>query len=145
MRQPLLSIIIPVWNASDNIRHIVNSVLSQSLDNFELILIDDGSSDDTLSVLHAIEKTDKRVKVYTKPNGGPSSARNLGLEKAQGKYIQFYDADDDITPNALRTIVQAIKESKSDLVVSGWKISSLTRQHLPYTLPRELITDNLKI
>ncbi len=126
MRQPLLSIIIPVWNASDNIRHIVNSVLSQSLDNFELILIDDGSSDDTLSVLHAIEKTDKRVKVYTKPNGGPSSARNLGLEKAQGKYIQFYDSDDDIPSGALHATTSILDESKSDIIVSGWQIDLQT-------------------
>ena len=142
---PQVSIIIPVYNAEKLVNRIATSILKQPFRDFELILINDGSTDNTLETLRNIEKNDSRVRVYTKPNGGPSSARNLGLEKAQGKYIQFYDADDDITPNALRTIVQAIKESKSDLVVSGWKISSLTRQRLPYTLPRELITDNLKV
>ena len=92
MSQPLLSIIIPAWNTGDTVRQIINSVVSQSFTDFEMIIIDDGSTDDTPRILQAIEKTDERIRVFTKENGGPSSARNLGLDKATGKYIQFYDA-----------------------------------------------------
>lgn len=125
MSKPLVSVIIPVWNASDNVRRIISSILHQSFRNYELILIDDGSSDDTLSVLQAIEKTDRRIRVFTKPNGGPSSARNLGLEKARGTYIQFYDADDNIADNALSVVTDAAAKG-SGVIVSGWQIDLQT-------------------
>ena len=122
MSQPLLSIIIPAWNTGDSVRQIVNSVISQSFTDFEMIIIDDGSTDDTPRILQAIEKTDERIRVFTKENGGPSSARNLGLDKATGKYIQFYDADDNIASDALANTISSIESLKCDLLISGWQI-----------------------
>lgn len=148
MATPLLSIVIPVWNAGDGIRRIVSAIVTQSFDDFELILVDDGSTDDTLSVLRAIERTDKRIKVYAKPNGGPSSARNVGLEKSTGTYIQFYDSDDGIADDALTVTTSAIERSNSDLLVSGWQIDlqspkGLVKNYKHITPQEKLITDNI--
>lgn len=114
-----LSIIIPCYNAQQSIGKIVGSILGQEYKDFELILVNDGSTDDTLKVLNKLADKDGRIKVLNKPNGGPSSARNLGLDKAMGEYIQFYDADDDIKPESLSEIVQSM--ANNDMVVSGWQ------------------------
>ena len=122
MKSPLVSIIVPAWNIGENIQNIVNSIINQPFGDFELIIIDDGSSDNTLSILKGLEKIDSRIKVFTKINGGPSSARNIGLEYANGKYIQFYDSDDNIPKNAMKITTSAIKKTSSDMLVSGWQI-----------------------
>lgn len=148
MSKPLVSIIIPVWNTSDTVRHMISSVLAQSFEDYELILVDDGSTDDTLSVLQAIEKSDKRVRVFTKANGGPSSARNLGLEKAQGFYIQFYDGDDNIDVDALKSVTSTINGDMSDLIVSGWQIDlqspdGLIKGYKYINPPRQIVDTNI--
>ncbi|NCU29246.1 glycosyltransferase [Candidatus Saccharibacteria bacterium] len=127
MSNPLLSIVIPVWNNPRSIKNIASSILSQSFDDFELILVDDGSTDDTLQNLRDIAETDSRVKVITKPNGGPSSARNLGLDEATGKYIQFFDSDDDIKGGSLSLVVSEMEQRANDMVVSGWQIDLPTK------------------
>lgn len=149
MRVPTLSIIVPAWNTSNSIYTLVNSILKQSYRDFELIIIDDGSTDDTLSILLDIEKKDRRVRVYAKNNGGPSSARNLGLDKSVGKYIQFFDADDEVAPGALGLTTSAIINSDSDLVVSGWRIDIQTPNGLitdrgRLNPPNALISENIK-
>ena len=111
---------------------MVESILSQSFRDFELLLIDDGSTDNTLRNLRDIAATDDRVKIHTKNNGGPSSARNLGLEKAAGQYIQFFDSDDNIAANALEIIIDAIKQNDSDVLVSGWQIDLQTPKKLRF-------------
>ena len=134
MSNPLLSIIIPVWNNPRSIKNIASSILSQSFSDFELILVDDGSTDDTLHSLKGIAAGDSRVRVFTKPNGGPSSARNLGLDEANGKYIQFFDSDDDIKDGSLSLAVSEMERRASDMVVSGWQIDLPTKGGLakPY-------------
>lgn len=145
MNKPLVSVIIPVWNTGTSVCNMTDAILGQSFRDFELILVDDGSTDNTLSVLRKIEKVDSRVRVFTKPNGGPSSARNLGLEKATGEYIQFYDADDSITPHSLKICTDAILASKSDIVVSGWQIYTVrNNKYTPYVLRDETVSNNLE-
>ncbi len=149
MNKPLVSVIIPVWNAGASVCNMTDAILGQSFRDFELILVDDGSTDNTLSVLRKIERVDSRVKVFTKQNGGPSSARNLGLEKATGEYIQFYDADDSITPHSLKICIDAILASKSDIVVSGWQIytvrnNKIHNKYTPYVLRDETVSNNLE-
>ena len=148
MKTPLISIIIPVWNTGSSVRHIVDAITSQSFDDFELLLIDDGSSDDTLSVLHDLAKSDARIHVYTKQNGGPSSARNIGLEKAAGKFIQFYDSDDNIPDGALSTIASTIRQYDSDVLVSGWQIDlqspqGLVKNYKQITPQQEVVTEHM--
>lgn len=119
MAKPFISIIIPVYNSGDAIRRITGNILAHQID-FELILVDDGSSDLTPSVLKQLSVEDKRVRVITKKNGGPSSARNVGLDSSVGEYIIFFDADDDIHPQTFRNIPDTIKSTPSDLWVFGW-------------------------
>lgn len=122
MKTPLLSIIIPAYNAASTVTTIAAAVLAESFRDFELIIVDDGSTDTTLETIEKLEKQDGRVKGLHKDNGGPSSARNAGLEKATGRYIVFFDADDMIVPGVLQTVADAMEQSASDVVVSGWQI-----------------------
>ena len=119
MKQPLLSIVIPVYNAKKSIKSIVTCILREEFKDFELLLINDGSTDNTLAILEEIAEKDTRIKVYDKSNGGPSSARNLGLKEATGQYIQFYDSDDTIPNQALSITTKAIQNTDSDLLISG--------------------------
>lgn len=122
MDQPILSIIIPVYNAAEYVEEIVDNILKQDFDQFELILINDGSSDNSLDIINNFAKKDRRVIIYSQDNGGPSSARNLGIKHARGKYIQFYDSDDNITPESIKLTIDQITSSKSDILISGWQI-----------------------
>lgn len=108
-KQPLFSIIVPCYNVSEYVADTINSVLSQDYENWELILINDGSKDTTLSILEAYAQKDERIIVYDTPNGGVSKARNLGLNVAHGDWIMFIDSDDWFETNALQTIVTHIE------------------------------------
>ena len=90
----LISVIIPVYNVSKYLNKCLESICSQTYNNLEIITINDGSTDDSLSILKEWKKKDKRIIVVDKKNGGLSSARNAGIEKATGKYIMFIDSDD---------------------------------------------------
>lgn len=96
---PQISVIMPVYNGADYVRKAIESVLNQTISDWELIVVDDGSTDDTLNVLMSF--TDSRISVIQQANQGSSVARNTGLANAQGKYIAFLDADDLYLPNAL--------------------------------------------
>lgn len=104
MKNPLFSIIVPCYNASKYVSETIESVLEQEFDDWELILINDGSKDDTLSILQSYAKKDVRIKVYDLPNGGVSKARNYGINVALGAWILFLDSDDWFEQNALSTI-----------------------------------------
>ena len=148
MRKPAVSIIIPVWNTGDCIKDIVKSIVSQKFDDFELLLVDDGSTDNTPSILKELGKNDDRIRIFTKPNGGPSSASNAGLDNAKGKYIQFYDSDDNISDDALSTVVSAMNSHDRDLLVSGWQIDvestkGIVRGYKQINPEPEIIDDNI--
>ena len=104
---PILSVIIPVYNAENTLRTCVDSILSQEFKDFELLLVDDGSKDLSPTICDDYARQDARVKVYHKENGGVSSARNLGLDKAKGKWISFVDSDDYVTGDFLEGISKA--------------------------------------
>lgn len=101
MNKPKVSIIVPVFNAEKYIRRCIDSILSQTFTDFELLLIDDGSKDKSGEICEEYAGKDKRVRVFYKENGGVSSARNLGLDECLGEYISFIDADDYIEANTL--------------------------------------------
>jgi glycosyltransferase involved in cell wall biosynthesis len=107
---PFISIIIPIYNAEKYLNSCIESVLSQQVKDFELLLINDGSKDNSLDICNEYASKDSRIKVFDKPNGGVSSARNLGLDNATGEYIMFIDADDRLTPNALEMFLPYIPE-----------------------------------
>ncbi|MHC4524871.1 MAG: glycosyltransferase family 2 protein, partial [Planctomycetota bacterium] len=104
---PIVSVIIPTYNAKELLAEAIDSVLSQTLSDLELLVIDDGSTDGTAEAVRAIDDT--RIRYFYKDNGGVSSARNMGLDKAFGKYIAFLDSDDLYTPEYLETMVSALE------------------------------------
>ena len=103
--KPLVSIVIPIYNMGDSIESCVKSVLNQDYDNYEVILVDDGSKDNSLEVCNKIAATSALVKVIHTENRGSGPARNTGIENASGRYIYFPDADDYIEPNTISRLV----------------------------------------
>lgn len=118
---PFFSVIIPVYNVEDYLGRCLDSVLSQSFSDFEIIGINDGSSDKSLEVLKTYAEKDSRIKIISKENGGLPSARNSGLYDAQGKYVFFLDSDDTMCENALQNAHTAIcEENYPDLLNTGF-------------------------
>ena len=115
---PKVSIIVPVYNAEDAVVRCAESILGQEYRDFELLLIDDGSKDNTPAVLDGIAGQDDRVTVIHKPNSGVSDTRNTGIDMAKGDYIQFLDADDRLTPDSTKMLVRTAEERDADLVVA---------------------------
>lgn len=125
-RAPKLSIIIPAYNCGQRIKAIVNSIVEQSFTDWELIIVDDKSIDNTAAVLANIAKTDRRIKILSQTqNGGASVARNAGIAQARGQYLMFFDADDNITSDMLDTFIEAIDQQPVDLAVSGFTVNTL--------------------
>ena len=119
-QMPTVSIIVPVYNSERYIFDCINSILKQTFTDFELLLIDDGSKDDSLGICQAFEKRDSRIRLYHKENGGVSSARNIGLDNALGDYLAFCDSDDFVEPEWIETLVHGIRRENLDVVVSGF-------------------------
>jgi len=113
-----VSVIIPVYNRQDVVRECVQSILAQSYENFEIILIDDGSSDRTVEVCRQMAAEDARIRVLEQQHGGVSAARNLGLESAAGEFVFFIDSDDVIHPKLIETLVVAMATTKAAMAAS---------------------------
>ena len=114
---PKVSLIVPVYNTENYVSSCLDSLINQSLMDIEIICIDDGSTDNSLSVLRKYEKLDSRVKVISKPNAGAGSARNLGLKHAKGEYINFVDSDDWLDLNALEELYIKSKNDNLDILM----------------------------
>ena len=117
-----ISIIIPVYNGEKNISACIESLISQKYDDIEILVINDGSTDGTERVVNACVNKDKRIKLFNKNNSGVSDTRNYGISKASGQYIMFVDADDYLNPNAIESLVNNIKNTKSDMAIFGFKV-----------------------
>ena len=107
MNSPLVSIIVPIYNASSYLRRCIESILVQSCPNIELILVDDGSTDGSGTIADSFAEKDKRVSVLHKPNGGVSQARNMGLSRAKGEWVSFVDSDDAINADYVKELLHA--------------------------------------
>lgn len=118
---PLVSVIVPVYKTEGFLRQCVDSILAQSLADFELLLIDDGSPDGSGAICDDYARRDARVQAIHKENGGVSSARNLGIEKAAGQYIVFIDSDDWVEPEYLSELVAADDGAANTLVVADYQ------------------------
>lgn len=116
---PTITVIVPVYNTEKYLYRCIDSILAQTFTNFELLLIDDGSNDASGQICDEYTTKDNRVRVFHKKNGGVSSARNLGLDNAIGKYIMFVDSDDYMMPGMLEVMLSALESKKADLVVCG--------------------------
>lgn len=119
--QPKVSIVIPVYNVEQYLDRCVQSVLSQTLQDFEIILVDDGSPDNCPAMCDAYAKSDNRITVVHKANAGLGMACNSGIEVAQGKYIAFLDSDDWVDTEMYQTMYDAAEKYSADMVFSGLK------------------------
>lgn len=116
----LVSIIIPVYKVEKYLTECIESVLKQTYSNIEILLIDDGSPDNSGKICDKYAEKDSRIKVVHKENGGVSSARNVGLEHAKGEYIAFVDSDDFVDESYIEKMYINLQENKSDLVFCGF-------------------------
>lgn len=111
---PQVTVIVPVYNVRSYVGECLESIVRQTYDNIQIIVVDDGSTDDSLQVVHAF--SDPRIEIVVKENGGLSSARNAGLDHARGDYLIFVDADDLVHHRLVETAVEAALATRSDLV-----------------------------
>lgn len=112
---PLISVIVPVYNVEKYLKRCIDSILAQTFTDFELLLIDDGSTDNSGEVCDEYVKKDNRIKVFHKINGGVSSSRNLGLDNSKGQYITFVDSDDYVSFAILEILLNKLFEFNADI------------------------------
>lgn len=113
---PFISVVIPVYNVEQFLEECVDSVLSQTFQDYEIILVDDGATDNSGAICDEYTKKDNRIKVIHRKNGGLSAARNTGLDAANGEYVYFLDSDDWLKKETLETLVHLAKSDNSDVV-----------------------------
>jgi len=113
---PIISIIVPVYNAEKYLRRCIDSIIAQTFTDWECLLVDDGSTDESPNICDEYATKDSRIKVFHKVNEGVSSARNIGIDNAKGRFVTFVDADDSIMHNYLCLI----KEGDYDLLLSSY-------------------------
>lgn len=118
-KQPLISVIVPVYNVENYLRPCVESILEQTYKNIEVILVNDGSTDKSKAVCLELTEKDKRISYYEKANSGLSDTRNVGLEKATGDYILFVDSDDLLSLNAVESLYKLCKKYNADIAVES--------------------------
>lgn len=122
MKNDLISVIVPVYNVEKYIEKSVNSIIKQKYKNIEILLIDDGSTDNSGIICDELEKIDSRIRTFHKENGGLSDARNYGLSKCKGKFVCFVDSDDCIDCEMIEVLYNLINSEKADIAVCEFKI-----------------------
>lgn len=122
MNRPLLTVIIPVYNAQSCLPTALKSVLEQGIEDMEIILINDGSRDNSLAVCKKFAEEDSRIRVLDQANGGPGAARNTGLKEARGEYISFVDSDDALLPGSHQRLLASAQGNQADLVIAHFNI-----------------------
>lgn len=120
MSNKKVSIITPVYNSGKTIKKCLDSLCGQTYENIELIIIDDGSCDDSLTICEKYAEKDKRIRLIKQENSGPSKARNNGIDNATGDYVAFVDSDDYVEPNMFECMVTMAEESGAQMVVCGF-------------------------
>ncbi len=154
---PLISVIIPVYNAAGFLGRAVESAQNQSYPNLEILIIDDCSTDDTLDVANRFAKSDSRIRVFQQQqNGGPSAARNRALTEAKGEWVAILDADDAYTPERLSRLIETARKASADMVADNIRLYDAHAQkesgiafqwgkeaHIPLTLEYLLKNDTV--
>lgn len=115
---PIISVIIPVYNGEAFVENCINSILEQTFYDMQIIVVNDGSTDNTHSILRRLEKMDSRIEVVCQDNGGVSKARNKGLDLVKGEWILFIDSDDVVRPDYCETMLNAAISSRADVLLS---------------------------
>ena len=120
LKTETISIIVPIYNVENYLKSCLDSVMSQTFKDFEVLMVNDGSTDNSATICQAYAECDSRFRYFEKENGGLSDARNYGLDRAQGSYITFLDADDFLFENYLEKLYQASRLSDSDILIGGY-------------------------
>ena len=120
MPKPLISVIVPVYNVKGYLTECVESLLAQTFDSYEILLIDDGSTDGSSTLCESFKTSHPNVRIFHKPNGGLSSARNFGLYRAKADFVAFVDSDDTVEPNYLQSLHDALEKHDADIAVCGY-------------------------
>lgn len=121
MNSPMVSVIVPVYNSEKYLSRCIESILNQTYDNIELILINDGSNDQSGKICDQYANKYNHIIVIHKKNSGVSDSRNEGIKISSGEYLQFVDSDDYIDENMIELLIRAIKQDDSDLIICGYK------------------------
>lgn len=129
-----VSIVIPVYNAHEYLGAALESILAQDFENFELIAVDDGSTDRSLDIIKKFKETDQRIRILTENNAGPALARNKGLSRARGKYIIFLDADDFYEPSLISSLYELAEREKLDVAVADFDIYNTRRARFEHNV-----------
>ena len=149
----LISVVIPVYNVEKYLRQCLDSVLNQTYNYFEVIMVDDGSTDSSYDICLEYSERDDRFKSFHKENGGASSARNYALDKATGEYLFFLDSDDWIEKNTLERLINTVEDNNVDFVLfeatvtdetgserqGGYSYHKDYGMNIPYRMMREMI------
>ena len=132
-----VSVIMPIYNAYDYLGPAIDSVLSQTLTEIELICVDDGSTDSSYDLIKEYQKKDERVRIVTETNAGPALARNNGIKRARGEYLAFLDADDFFEPKLLEKLYNAAKERDLDIAITDYNIFNNRKSLFDSAQPEE--------
>lgn len=119
MKSPLVSVIVPVYNTGKVAKKVISQLLAQSYENIEIVVIDDGSTDDSLVRLQELATKERRVKLFHQKNAGVSAARNAGIERARGEYMVFVDSDDEVRPGFIEKLVKAMADDRVSVALTG--------------------------
>lgn len=136
----LISVIIPIYNVGKNIKNSVRSITQQKFKNVEIILVNDGSTDDSGEICEELSIKDNRIRVIHKENGGPSSARNLGIKESTGDYLAFLDSDDEYTNEIFTKFIEEYENYKMDLFIFNYKRIGLNKTEVRNS--KEMVTTN---
>lgn len=142
---PKISVIIPVYNTENYLRECLDSILAQTFTDFEVLVINDGSTDGSVEICDEYAQKDARVKVFHKENGGVSSARNLGLDNAKGEWIAFVDSDDLLLDNALKNYFVITERESVDIIFSDYIVKSEHSQTVTKLQDSSANLDNISL
>ena len=142
---PKISVIMPVYKTEATVAAAIESVLSQTFVDFELLCVDDGSPDKAGETLAAYAAKDSRVRVFTQENRGLSGARNTGLEQAVGEYVTFLDSDDALPRHALATFLSAAEQTGADAVVSERHVDVETEEAKREAIAVETVSRKVRV
>ena len=146
MIKDLISVIVPVYNTGAYLEKCVNSILEQEYSEIEILIIDDGSNDEfTAKTCDKIISISSKISVYHKKNGGSASARNFGINKANGEYIAFVDSDDYIDRDMYSNLIYNLKDNNIDLALAAMHIHESNNEYYEYTNVQRGITDKKEI
>lgn len=146
MKTAKVSIIIPVYNAEKTICQMLDCLLAQSLSDFEILIVNDGSTDKTQQIIESYVPKDTRIKVFHKQNEGVAMARQIGMDKAQGEYCIHADADDWVEPTMLEDLYNKAKRNDADVVIADYFVNSkecerICRQQPSSLTPQDVLQD----